>query len=56
MAELVWNVSLLDPDPLQPTNPIGEALEVVQISFDSQRGWWYDIFSFVVDWLALSLC
>lgn len=40
MAELVWTVSLLSPDPLQPTIPVGGALEVEQISFDSQLGWY----------------
>lgn len=39
MAGLVWTVSLLHPDPLQPAIPIGGDLEVEQISSDSQLGW-----------------
>lgn len=53
VAELVWTLSLLYPDPLQPAIPIRGALEVEQISFDSQLGWWYDIFSCLADRLAL---
>lgn len=49
MAELVWNVHLLHPDPLQPTLPIEEALEVEHIAFESQLGWWYDTFSCLTD-------
>lgn len=45
VAELVWTLSLLYPDPLQPAIPIRGALEVERISFDSQLGWWCDIFS-----------
>lgn len=39
MTELVWTLSLLRPDPLQPTIHIGGALDIEQISFDSQLGW-----------------
>lgn len=45
-------VHLQDPDPVQPTIPIGEALEGKHISFGSQLG--YNIFSCWADWLALS--